>query len=198
MYGFAVQELNKDQTLGRLIYRQPLNSAEEVVALQEQLIEGDEKIERKSFYFPHVQQAVKVETAFLRVFALVKGFFLDLVTLPHRVYTYGEYKNELKKTLPIYQYLQNHQVPQKYLDQDRFTLIFYSGEKPAARYVQPGGLLRAIAGDKFNPAKFQGRNYQEYNYYHTDVYDGSRHSGYGMSLLTDENKERMRQTLVAS
>lgn len=198
MYGFAIHELNRNQTMGSPIYGQPLNSAEEVNALKEQLVDGDNQIERKSFYFPNVQQAIKLETAFFRVVASVKGFFLDLITLPYRVYTYGEYKNELKRALPIYQYLQNHGVPQKYLDQDRVEVVFFSGEKPAAPYIQAGGLLRATAGDRFDPAAFEGRNYQENNSYIIDVYYGAGYRSYGMHLLTDENIERLRQVFVAS
>jgi hypothetical protein len=198
MYGFAIQEINKDQKPGNVIYRQPLNSAAEVAALKKQLIEGDQRIERNPFYFPHVHQALKVETTFFRTLTLVKCFFVDLVTLPSRMYTYGDYKNDLKKTLPIYQYLKNHRVPQKYLDSDRFCMIFFSGETPAAPFLKKGGILRTIVGDKYDPAVFQNRNYQECETYRFDVYDGVHRSGDGMRLLTDEAKTEMRQRFIAS
>ncbi len=177
MHAFAVRSNKNDQIFGNFIYLQPLNSAEEVKELREQLIEGDKKIERH-FYFSHVQQAMKVETVFLKAVALVKGFFLDLITLPYRMYTYVEYKNELKTKLPIYQYLQNQKVPQKYLDRDRFEVVFFSGE---------------------TPYEFEDRNYQQYEDYTIDVYNsvsGSSTST-GWALLTDEWIAGLSQRFVA-
>ena len=143
-------------------------------------------------------KAQKLETAFSRAIASVKGLFLDLATLPYRMYTYGEYKAELKQRLPIYQFLRNHNVPQKYLDGDRLELVFIAGEKPAAPYIREGGLLRACAGSSFDPAQFQGRNYQELTTHGYDVYYGTdRSSGYGLSLLTDEWQATLRQTYIA-
>ena len=113
------------------------------------------------------------------------------------MYTYEDSKNELKKHLPIYQYLQNHSVPQKYLDQDRFALIFMSEETPAEPFIREGGILRKIAGNEFDPALFEGRNYQKYNTYRTDVYESPNYSGGGFELLTDAAIARMRQTFVA-
>jgi hypothetical protein len=198
MYGFAIQEINKDQKLGNVIYRQPLNSAAEVAALKKQLVVGDQKIERNPFYFPHMHQAMKVEITFFKALTLVKCFFVDLVTLPSRMYTYGDYKNDLKKTLPIYQHLKNHRVPQKYLDSDRFCMIFFSGETPAAPFLKKGRVLRTIVGDKYDPAAFHNRNYQKYNTYHFDVYGSVNRDGDGMMLLTDEAKKEMKQRFIAS
>lgn len=198
MYGFAVQAINKDSTRGELIYQQPLHSAEEVEVLKKRFIEGDEGIERQSYYFPYIQQAQKLQIASSRALAIFKGFFLDLVTLPYRMYTYGEYKAELKQRLPIYQYLRSHNVPQKYLEHDRFELVFFSGEKPAAPYIREGGIVRLVAGNKFDPAKFEGRNYQEHLSHDFDVYYGpNRSTGYGLSLLTDEHKAWLSQTYIA-
>jgi hypothetical protein len=199
MYLFAVHEMNKDQTCGQLIYQCPLDSAAEITTLKEQLLAGDKKIERQPFYFPHLQQAMKAETVFLRAIALVQGFFLDLVTFPYRTYTYGEYKNQLKQNLPIYQYLQSHKAPQRYLDQDRFIIIFYSEEEPAAPWFHKDGLFRMILGDNYNPVVVQNRNFQKYQTYGSDVYDGiTPYYGAGMALLTDEVIQKMRQTFVAS
>ena len=190
MYGFSVHEANRDRTLGQRIYQQPFASAEEVEALKKQLIDGDKQIERKSLYFPHIQQAMKIQNACLRVLVLIKNLFLDLVTLPCRLYTYGKYKNQLKQKLPIYQYLRNQNIPQKYLDQDRFALIFFSGETPAAPFVREGGFIRKMAGDQFDPAVFQDRNFQQYEKYHSDAN--------GLSLLTEENKKRMDESFISS
>jgi|GEM_PF-5638828 hypothetical protein len=198
MYSFSVCELNRDRTLGQRIFQQPLDSAEDVDALKNQLLIGDAAIERKLFYFPHVQQVMKIENACLRVLVLMKNFFLDLVTFPYRVYTYGKYKNELKQELPIYQYLRNHNVPQKYLDKDRFAVFFFSGEKPATSFVREEGLLRKIVGDKFDPTVFQDRNFQEYNKYQSDVYYGMQHTSYGLTLLTEEVKTKLSQPFVTS
>jgi len=198
MYGFSVHEANRDRTLGQRIYQQPFASAEEVEALKKQLIDGDKQIERKSLYFPHIQQAMKIQNACLRVIVLIKNLFLDLVTLPCRLYTYGKYKNQLKQKLPIYQYLRNQNIPQKYLDQDRFALIFFSGETPAAPFVREGGFIRKMAGDQFDPAVFQDRNFQQYEKYHSDVYYGTIHHANGLSLLTEENKKRMDESFISS
>jgi len=78
MCGFAVVSVNKDRNLESIIFRQPFNIAEEVKVLKEQLIEGDSNIERESYYFPHLQQALKAKTAFVRAVSSIKGLLLDL------------------------------------------------------------------------------------------------------------------------
>lgn len=187
MFGFAVY-VRSDR-----VFQQPLYSAGEVSALKEKLMGGDKKIERNPFYFP---QAMKAEKAF---FKMIKGLILDLITLPYRMYTFGTYKKELKKNLPIYQYLQQQQVPQKYLDADRFELFFLSGEQSAAPFVKEGGVLRAIIGDeKFDPNAFKGRNYQQYERYFVHVYNGVGSRNGGLRLLDDETKAEIRQRFIAS
>lgn len=198
MYGFAVQAVNKDQTLGSLIYRQPMQSVDQVNALKKQLIEEDRKVERQSFYFPHVQQALKLEDIFQRALASLKGLFLDLAALPWR--NYDAYKTDLKPQLPIYQYLKSHQVPQKYLDEDRFQLIFYSGEKAATPIITGSGLLGLMAREGNIPlSNFEGKNYQEYATHYFDVYEGvSLNSGGGWGLLTDEYRSTLSRSFIAS
>ena len=58
--------------------------------------------------------------------------------------------------------------------------------------------MRLVAGNKFDPAKFEGRNYQEHLSHDFDVYYGpNRSTGYGLSLLTDEHKAWLSQTYIA-
>ncbi len=199
MYGFAVQAVNKDGTRGNLIYRQPLESAHQVNTLKTQLVEGDSRVERQPYYFPHLQQASKLDTLFQKAMASVKAFFLDLVTLPYRMYTYNSYKAELKNQLPIYQYLKSQHVPQKYLDQDRFEIILYSGEIPATSCFKEGSLLRHMAiKEGLDLSTFYGKNYQELTTHRFDVYEGAcLSSGYGLQLLTDEMRATLRNPFVA-
>ncbi len=192
MYGFSIRSLDGNQTV---IYQQSLNSAQEVEAVKQQLIAADEQIERKSFVFPHVEQAMKTDTIFWMIIESIKGFFIDVVSLPFRLHTYGEYKQELKQTVPIYQYLQNHRVPQKYLDQDQFEVIFYSGELGAEAFWRRSNVLMLINP---NPEVLRGRNYQEFGTYRVDAVDGYSQKGGGLTLLTDDMIQRLRQNLVAT
>jgi hypothetical protein len=197
MYAASIRSLEKNGNPGNSIYLQPFNSEAEVNRLKDQLINGDEKVKRKSFYFPLTKQAFKVESVASRFIEVVKSFFTDLFSLPSRWNTYGEYKNEMKKALPIYQFLQNLKLPQKYLDQDRFEVLFFSGEEPAAPYLQKNNLARLMLGEAYDPKKFEGRNYQMYSIYRIDLHNGVSQTGGGLSLIEGEFEQKLKTPFVA-
>jgi hypothetical protein len=109
--------------------------------------------------------------------------FVDLITFPYRAYTYGEHENELKKRLPIHQYLKENKIPERFLKQNKFEILFSGGLTPAEQYDR---MLSLLLGSNYNPEAFKGKIYQGYVIYQTDLYQGSQSSKSGHILLTEE------------
>jgi hypothetical protein len=149
----------------QLLLKQPLNSQQEVDTLRNRLI-FEAETHRKAFYFPYLEQAMKVESLFKKFLAVIAAVAADLITLPYRLINQEGYRNELKSTLPIYQYLRSQGVNNAALnDNNDFEVIFYTGEEEPfplrqvgpfeLKYVEPSTLPKTqiFAGYIFNVDK---------------------------------------------
>ncbi len=146
MHGVLIRESDKNCLPGEYILKQQVDSKTNVEALIGKLVFGNSLAERKSFYFPYAQQAMKVESVFLSCLAVIVGSVVDVITFPYRAFQIQQYKTELKETLPIYKYLKEQNVAQKYLDQDRFEVTFYFDPQTTEKaYIKD-----TIQGNRYN------------------------------------------------
>lgn len=169
----------KDEATRTVLYDQSL-TPEEGKKLTTELFDTHGSIV-KSFYFPTLQQAQKIQNLCLRFFACISAFFFDLIimpiALPIRKCSYESYKKELKTQLPFYIWLKERGVPQKYLEKDSFEILIFTDKTKGAEFAPGFERVFPEKRETFKTPEFQNRVYQNYHQIRYDVYGGVEDTG---------------------
>ncbi|NGX33893.1 MAG: hypothetical protein K1060chlam1_00235 [Candidatus Anoxychlamydiales bacterium] len=116
MFDFAIKILDDQETI---LFSQPFTSRKEMGQLEGELLKDifNPEPHLKEYYTFGIQVINKIKSVFFKA----RAIFLDLITLPYKLL---RFKQEYKKTLFVYKYLNSQGVSEKYLQKTNALSLF--------------------------------------------------------------------------